>query len=180
MNFKKYILGLLVTLFFSVPSFAEKIDFFGKGEVVVKGAGKVFKVGDNIVGIAVKQIITGTNGKFAIIGRSMGNAEVTGVRNVYSELKSVQKLDVEIFDAASLTGIWKTKFDDALIEFSQQTNNWTKKLTNQELLQLKMYKVNKGWAQKLVDEGYTILDMGDFNNLGFSAFYSMEKATIFK
>ena len=39
MNFKKYILGLLVTLFFSVPSFAEKTDFFGKGEVVVSTAG---------------------------------------------------------------------------------------------------------------------------------------------
>ena len=45
----------------------------------------MFKVGDNIVGITVKQIKTGINGKFAIIGRSMGNAEVTGVRNVYSE-----------------------------------------------------------------------------------------------
>ncbi len=64
--------------------------------------------------------------------------------------------------------------------FAQKTNNWTTKLSNQELLQLKMYKLNKEWVQHLVDEGYTILDMGDFNNLGFSAFYSMEKNTIFK
>uniref|UniRef100_UPI00404AA2C4 hypothetical protein n=1 Tax=Flavobacterium sp. TaxID=239 RepID=UPI00404AA2C4 len=80
---------------------------------VVQGAGSVFKVGDNIIGITVKQIRTGTNGKYAIIGRSMGNAEINGVRNVYSELKGIQKLDVEIFDASSLNGIWKTKFDDA-------------------------------------------------------------------
>jgi hypothetical protein len=38
MNFKKYILLLLATLFFSVPSFAEKNVFFGKEEVVVSGA----------------------------------------------------------------------------------------------------------------------------------------------
>ncbi len=110
----------------------------------------------------------------------MGNAEITGVRNVYSELKNIQKLDVEIFDASSLDDVWKTKFNDALTEFAQKTNNWTTKLSNQELLQLKMYKLNKEWAQHLIDDGYTILDLGDFNNLGFSAFYSMEKMTIFK
>lgn len=81
---------------------------------MLQGAEKVFKVGENIIGITVKQIRTGSNGKYAIIGRSMGNAEMNGVRNVYSELKNVQKLDVEIFDASSLNGIWKTKFDDAL------------------------------------------------------------------
>jgi hypothetical protein len=39
MNFKKYILLVLATLFLSVPSFAEKNDFFGKGEELVNGAG---------------------------------------------------------------------------------------------------------------------------------------------
>lgn len=29
-------------------------------------------------------------------------------------------------------------------------------------------------------KGYTILDMGDFNNKGFSIFYAMEKSVIFK
>jgi hypothetical protein len=41
MNFRKYILLVLATLFLSVPSFAEKSDFFGKGEVVVQGAGSL-------------------------------------------------------------------------------------------------------------------------------------------
>ena len=156
------------------PTFTKKWDDLARAK------GAIFKAGDNILGIAVKQIKQGTDGKYAIIGRSMGNAEITGVRNIYVELKNVRKLGVEIFDATSLKGIWKTKFDDALTEFAQKTNNWTRKLSNQELLQLKMYKLNKEWAQHLVDNGYTILDMGDFNNLGFSAFYSMEKATIFK
>ena len=42
MNFKKYIVRLLVTLFFSVPSFSEKSVFFGKGEVVVSGVGSLW------------------------------------------------------------------------------------------------------------------------------------------
>jgi hypothetical protein len=43
MSFKKYILLLLTTLFLSVPSFAEKSDFFGKEEVILHGAGSFWK-----------------------------------------------------------------------------------------------------------------------------------------
>jgi hypothetical protein len=43
MSFKKYILLLLTTLFLSVPSFAEKSDFFGKGEEVLQQAGNAFR-----------------------------------------------------------------------------------------------------------------------------------------
>lgn len=146
---------------------------------MVRNIQAIFKIGDNIAGITLKQIRQGTNGKYAIIGRSMGSSEMTGVRNIFFQLKDI-KLDVEIFDASSLTGVWKTRFEDAVNEFANKTDHWTKKLSNNELLQLKMYKLNKEWAQKLVEEGYTVLDMGDFNNLGFSAFYAMEKITIFK
>jgi hypothetical protein len=41
MNFRKYILLLLATLFFSVGSFAEKNVFLGEGEVVVNQAGSL-------------------------------------------------------------------------------------------------------------------------------------------
>jgi hypothetical protein len=145
----------------------------------VNGAGRLFNVGDKILDLSIKQIRYGTNGKYALIGRSMGNAEMTGIRDIYLELKNLRKLDVEIFDASSLNGIWKSRFDEALTEFANATSNWTKKLSNQELLKLKMYNLNKEWALLLKSEGYTIIDMGDFNNLGFSTFYAMEKAIIF-
>jgi hypothetical protein len=52
MSFKKYILLLLTTLFLSVPSFAEKSDFFGKGEEVLQQAGNtlgtIVKVGNKV------------------------------------------------------------------------------------------------------------------------------------
>jgi hypothetical protein len=43
MNFKKWIYSLVLILFFTVPSFAEKSDFLGKGEEVLNGAGNFAK-----------------------------------------------------------------------------------------------------------------------------------------
>jgi hypothetical protein len=62
-----------------------------------------------------------------------------------------------------------------------------------------MYKMNKKWAQKLKDDGYTVIDLGDPLNTtygsssdvarsildselegkGMSAFYSIEKNILF-
>jgi len=38
---------------------------------------------------------------------------------------------------------------------------------------------NKRWANKIVNDGYTIIDIGDPFNKGFSIFYATEKRTIF-
>lgn len=165
------------------PGGAKLIEVFSTNSIVKEAIAKlvkVFKVGDIIKGISVKQIKKGTSGKIAIIGRSMGNDKVTGIRHVYEELKNIQKVEAEIFDAISLTGTWKTKFDEATAEFKELTKDWTIRLSNQEITRTKMFKLNKEWAQDIVKKGYTILDMGDFNNLGFSGFYSMEKMAIFK
>jgi hypothetical protein len=48
MNFKKWIYSLALVLFFTVPSLAEKNDFFGKGEVVLQGAGSL---ANNLTGV---------------------------------------------------------------------------------------------------------------------------------
>ena len=138
-----------------------------------------FKIGNKIGGFEVKNVKLGNNDKVAIIGRSMGDIKNPGVKSIYNELKSTT-LDVEIFDQSSLTGEWKIKFDEAITEFASKTENWTKHLPNQELMKLKIYKLNKEWVQYLIEQEYTILDLGDFNNLGFSIFYSMEKSIIFK
>ncbi|WP_302304955.1 hypothetical protein [Culturomica massiliensis] len=132
-----------------------------------------FKIGDQIGDYTIQKVRSGSNGKIAMVGRSMGNAENPGVKNIYQELKKTT-LDVEIFDESSLSGEWNVRFNEASKEFASKTENWTKRLSNQELMKLKMYELNKEWAKHLVDEGYTILDLGDFNNLGFSVFYSME------
>lgn len=87
---------------------------------------------------------------------------------------------MEIFDEEALSGEWIEKMGDAMNEFKDRTNGWKKILTNQELMTLNIYKLNKEWANMIKANGYTILDMGDFNNKGFSVFYAMEKSVIFK
>jgi hypothetical protein len=49
MNFKKWIYSLVLVLSFAVPSFAEKSDFFGKGEELLQGAGSLVNQIDNTV-----------------------------------------------------------------------------------------------------------------------------------
>ena len=108
----------------------------------------------------------------------MGN-ETEGVRAVYKELKN-KGYDVEIFDEEVLLDEWKEKMVAASNEFRRLSNNGEKWLTQEELIKTDMYKLNKEWANMIKDKGYTILDMGDFNNKGPSAFYDMEKSILFK
>jgi hypothetical protein len=64
MSFKKYILLLLTTLFLSVPSFAEKSDFFGKGEELLQQAGNFGKYStklDNAVTVLQKESLFGND-----------------------------------------------------------------------------------------------------------------------
>ena len=43
-----------------------------------------------------------------------------------------------------------------------------------------MYKSNKQWAKKLKDEGYTVIDMGNPQEITeMSTFYSIEKKILF-
>lgn len=87
---------------------------------------------------------------------------------------------MEIFDNSSLKDDWLEKMNVAMREFDRETNNWTQRLSNERLMQLDIYKLNKEWANMIKNKGYTIIDMGDFNNVGFSVFYAMEKSVIFK
>jgi len=72
---------------------------------------------------------------------------------------------------------WK-KFQDRVTEYKAETGS--SKLPASEVVKTDMYKSNKGWAEKLKAEGYTIVDLGDPNELyEFSAFYAIEKMILF-
>ena len=125
-----------------------------------------------VQGLKAQRIHPGSNNKVAVIGRIMGNKDFPGVRD-YSKALSSHGYDVEIFDDAFISNAAKR-------EFAQLTAGG-RRLTNQELLQTKMFTENKAWAKKLVNEGYTILDLGNPypKHQGFSPFYAMEKKVIF-
>ena len=42
-----------------------------------------------------------------------------------------------------------------------------------------MFQENQAWAQKLADQGYTVVDVGDPGGEGASDFYDMEKQILF-
>ena len=123
-------------------------------------------------GLRAKRVLSGSNDKVAVIGRTMGNDILPGVRDYFNALRS-KGYDVEIFDGKNIS-------DAAKREFAQLTAGG-RRLSNQELMQTKMFSENKAWAKKLVDEGYTVVDLGNPypKNQGFSPFYAMEKKFIF-
>ena len=143
-----------------------------------------FVIGDKIGTIAIERIKVGRSKKIAIIGRSMGNANMKGVKDAYSDLIQRGYENVEIFDEVALKGEWLKKYKEANYQFRELTNEWTKFLTNDEVSRTMIYQLNKKWAEKLVEDDYTVIDLGNIplqNNdyTGFSAFYSIEKKVIF-
>lgn len=114
----------------------------------------------------------------------MGNEKMKGVKDAYKELIQQGYENIEIFDEIALKGNWLKEYREANSQFRELTNEWTKFLTTDKVSQTMMYQLNKKWAQKLVEEHYTVIDLGDIplkndNYTGFSAFYAVEKKTIF-
>lgn len=80
--------------------------------------------------------------------------------------------NVELFDGGSVPR-------QALQDFNDLSAQLGRKLTPSEVLKTDLYKADRAWTQNLVDQGYTVIDVGDPLNLGFSSFYSGEKQILF-
>jgi hypothetical protein len=122
------------------------------------------------------RIRSGTNpDKVAIIGRSMGDRKkgLVGVNDAATHFEG-KNLKVTTF---SDEAAWE-KFKARVVEYKSQTGS--DRLPASEVVKTDMYKANKAWAEKLRDEGYTVVDLGDPNELyDFSAFYAIEKLVLF-
>lgn len=114
----------------------------------------------------------------------MGNENMKGVKDAYMDLIQRGYDNVEIFDPLSLSDDWLNNFQLAEREMRKLSIQLGRYLNNEELAKTKMFQLNKKWAQKLVEESYTVIDLGDIplkndSYNGFSAFYAIEKKTIF-
>ncbi len=120
-----------------------------------------------------KRILEGSDpNKIAIIGRKMkGNVD-----EVAEHLKK-EGLNVSTFKSSRDLN---EKFEKQAIQYNRN-NNITPGtyLPHNEILKSAMYKANKQWAQKLKNEGYTVIDVGNPLDLKMSAFYTMEKLIVF-
>ena len=124
-------------------------------------------------GLKVKRIKEGADSdKIAIIGRKM-----PGVVNPTAVHLRKNGIKVEIFsdDIA-----WE-KLRSHQLRYNRSKglpdNTY---LPNNEIIKTNLYKSNKRWAQKLKDEGYTVIDMGNPKDITeMSALYSIEKKILF-
>lgn len=134
-----------------------------------------------VEGIKAQRIREGDNDKVAVIGRSMGNDTEKGVRNYSNGLRK-EGYDVEVFDGDEISPEASAEFES--LASAAKTDHElglrdSKYLTDAELKDTKLFKENEAWAQKLKDDGYTVVDIGNPNNKGESAFYELEKGVLF-
>jgi len=140
-------------------------------------------------GLKVKRIREGVDStKIAVIGRKM-----PGVVNDTATHLRKGGANIEIFGPGAHE--YSPKSWDQF-KLHQKEYNIKNKLDpktylpHNEVVKTQMYKNNKVWAQKLKDEGYTVIDIGDpfgatygvsggLTAEGMSTFYSIEKKILF-
>ena len=134
-------------------------------------------------GLKPKRILEGGDpAKIAVVGRKMPGVVTDAEKHL---AKNGIKVETFADDKA-----WK-KFKKRQVEYNRKNNFPDEKyLPHNEVVKTQMYKSNKAWAQKLKDEGYTVIDLGDplgatygmsggLAGEGMSSFYSIEKKILF-
>jgi hypothetical protein len=133
---------------------------------IKKGSG-AFVLRRPIVPKAGQRIRQGSNGKVAVTGRDMN-----AVRAEAERLRA-QGYDVEIFDGNMISEEANTNFKAIAQTYEDG------RIPDAAIPETTMYKENMTWAQKLVDQDYTVLDIGNPTGKGPSPFYSGEGSIIF-
>jgi len=147
--------------------------------------------------ISVVNIRYGTNGKYVIVGRSMQAIKVATKRLS----RTLGKENILAFDDAYIRGQkfhldgyeytlsdgtkvvqpareWSISeaFDDMKnnpLYDNIKTDGYIAKI--EDLQNIPMYRINGLWIKQIVEEGYTIINIGNPMNLPESFFYNQEK-----
>ncbi len=116
-------------------------------------------------GVTAERVRYGTNGKVAVIGRSMDKAVAPYARGLEGE-----GYNAETFEpSASAQREWAALRDDYP----------SSRIPDDVIPQTQMFKENQAWAEKLANQGYTVVDVGNPSGQGASPFYEMEKQVLF-
>ncbi len=112
-----------------------------------------------INGITPVRVRPGTNGKVAVVGRSMGS----GVEPYASGLKA-RGYDVETFSGDQVSEGAQNAWQKLIDKYKPN------RVPDDAIQNSEMYQENQAWAQKLADQNYTVVDIGDPSGQGPSAF----------
>ena len=132
-------------------------------------------------------ILPGTNGKVAVIGRSMGGKSIgkvgreLGVHDYADALKSLG-YEVEVYIPPERGELRQLKIDYLKSQSRPVTEEAISsvRLSDEAIKTTNSYKNNIAWANRMRDEGYTVIDIG--NNTSSSspgAYYEAELDILF-
>ena len=133
------------------------------------------ETGTVINGVAIRDVRYGANGRIAVIGQGMNDPEGLGrgVLDIAEELRDMY--EVETFEpSAEADQEWR----DQLAEIRRERGQ-SARFTDAELEQLQTYAENEAWAQRIISEGYTVIDIGNPQGNSSSVFYDMEGRVVF-
>ena len=118
-------------------------------------------------GVKADRVRPGTNGKVAVIGRSMANAV-----NPYTEGLQQQN-PVETFTSDRISPAAQAEWKNLKKKYAPEP------IPEDAVKKSLMFKENQAWAQKLANQGYTVVDVDNPTNEKSSPFYEMEKQILF-
>jgi len=118
-------------------------------------------------GVKADRVRPGTNGKVAVIGRSMANAVTP-----YTEGLQKQS-SVETFSGDKISPAAQAEWKNLKKQHAPDP------IPEDEVKKSQMFKENQAWANKLADHGYTVVDVDNPTNEKPSPFYDMEKQVLF-
>jgi hypothetical protein len=124
--------------------------------------------GSEFNGVKAQRIRPGSDTKVAVVGRDMKSVEK------YAEgLKNNKGVEPELFTGNKIS-------DAASQDWNQLKKTYApERIPGDVVRQSQVFRENQAWAQKLADQGYTVVDIGNPTEQGLSAFYEMEKTILF-
>ena len=124
-------------------------------------------------GLRAVRILPGTNGKMAVIGRGQGD-----VVEPFAQLLREERYTVEtIKNVPGNRKLWR-EFE-AFVEERRSILGESYKLTTEEIMGTRFYQLDEAWTVGILEQGHTIIDMGNPLKRSQSIFLDMEYQHIF-
>ncbi len=121
--------------------------------------------GSEFNGVKAERIRPGSDTKVAVIGRTMEPVEK------YAEGLKGAGYSPEVFAGDKISAGAQEQWLALKKRYGQ--------IPDSEVQKSLMFRENQAWAQKLADDGYTVVDIGNPAQRGLSPFYEMEKGILF-
>ncbi|TXT27316.1 MAG: hypothetical protein FD134_67 [Gallionellaceae bacterium] len=119
-------------------------------------------------GVKAVRVRSGTNTKVAVIGRSMSDAV-----EPFSKGSRGAGYNVETFSGDKIPSTAAEQWTTLKKRYSPEP------IPEDVVRKSQMFQENQAWAQKLKDQGYTVVDVGNPGGQKNSPFYDMEKQILF-